>query len=143
MTFNEGHKKEQMAAHDNGKRVRPLVPIGENPFTHKPEVQGRVREYERRMGSDNLTVRLKALKELEDMGTGAAPALHVIANAIHDDKDRIRELAAQTLGNIGGTDALNALREALSHEDDSRVIISIKGAISRIEHPSMVQEAQN
>jgi HEAT repeat protein len=141
MTFHDGHTKEQLIAHDDKRQVRPLAPTGEGPFTHDAKLSSRVREYERRLGSDNLTVRIKAMKELSDMGKGAAPASLVIITSLHDDSYRVRELAAETLGCISGPDAENALRTALDHEnndsDGKRVKEVIKSALLRIQHDNI------
>lgn len=133
-TKMDGLSKELLASHAR-PTVRPLVPVDEGPCVHNPNVLSRVREYERRLGSNNLTVRLKAMKELYDMEGGASPAVFVIAAALHDENDRVRELAAMTLGNLRNTDANNALREALSHEDNSRVVVAIRGSLHKIELP--------
>jgi len=141
MTFHDEHTKEQLIAHDVQRQVRPLAPTGEGPFTHDARLLSRVREYERRLGSDNLTVRIKAMKELNDMGKGAAPAALVVITALHDDSYRVRELAAETLRHISGPDAENALRTALDHETDGqdgkRVKEAIKSALVGIQHDNI------
>jgi len=138
MAFHEGLRKEQMAAHEARRQAKPLSSMGEGPFTHDMKVLSRVREYERRLGSDKLTVRQIAIKELQEMGKGAAPALLVVTMALHDDNYRVRELAAETLGNIGGAEAENALVTALDHEiddqDGKRVKGAIRSALDDIQH---------
>jgi HEAT repeat protein len=64
----------------------------------------------------SVTVRISAARTLGKLGWPAREALPVLAEALYDNEPRVREAAAQAIGQFG-PDAIPTLAEMLSHTD--------------------------
>ena len=105
-----------------------------------PSVQNYVRRLIRDLGSWMAFTRVEAVKGLVAMGPAAAPAVDALRDSLRKDKEqKIRALAAEALGEIGGAAhvALPDLYKAQA-EDEAYVKKSAAKAIAKIEASTQV-----
>jgi HEAT repeat protein len=84
----------------------PLSPVADDPL---PDLL-------RGLGSQAPADRLRAARDLARLGWLAREALPALVRSLDDDDAKVREVAAQAIGNMG-PDALPTLAGMLSHHD--------------------------
>ena len=104
----------------------------EQAFTHK-NMEPRVREYIRQLGSRSFIARREAAERLGRIGHSAEKAVDTLKNALNDDHDGVRMEAAKALGLIGDTSAIESLRESMRNDRAGQVRDNAKTALHALE----------
>lgn len=83
---------------------------------------------EQALGDDDWNVRAQAVAALADVS--APKALPLLRKAMHDAREEVRRAAADSLGRVGGKDAMAALAEGLS-DQSAQVRMQMMRAIAK------------
>ena len=113
----------------------------EQAFTHK-NMNARVREYIRQLGSRSFIARREAAERLGRIGSSAKNAVDMLRNALNDEHDGVRMEAAKALGLIGDRSAIESLRESMRTDKAGRVRDNAKIALRILEGAQQMEHEQ-